>query len=151
MLHRDGKSDLSRARVAGREWGETDVVGQLSMSRAERGLGAVGFIFVLLVIAGAATLVIKLVPHYLDHYALIRSLEQLDDATLRKPKSKIYDDLEKKVFDINAIYNVKPRDWIKVEKTRSRVIFYVDYQIEEPVVGQAGLYVHFKRSVVRSL
>lgn len=120
-------------------------------ARRQLGMGALGFIFVLLVIGGTAALVIKLVPHYLSFYSIVEALQQLDDSSLIKPKFKLYDDIKKKVFKINNIHDVEPQDWIGIEKQRGKLIFHIDYRVEEPIVDQVGVYVHFKRDIVRTL
>jgi hypothetical protein len=123
----------------------------LAGARRQRGIGALGFIFVLLVIGGAAALTIKLVPHYLSFYSIVDALQKLDSRTLAKPKFKMYDDIEDKVLKINNIHDTEPQSLMEIEKVRGRIIFHVDYRVEEPIVQNIGVYVHFKRDVVRNL
>ncbi len=122
-----------------------------AVTRRQQGMGALGFIFVLLVIGGAAALTIKLVPHYISFYSIVDALQKLDSRTLAKPKFKMYDDIEDKVLKINNIHDVKPQSMMDIEKLRGRIIFHVDYRIEEPIVQNFGVYVHFKRDIVRNL
>ena len=120
-------------------------------ARRQRGIGALGFIFVLLVIGGAAALTIKLVPHYLSFYSIVDALQKLDSRSLAKPKFKLYDDIEDKVLKINNIHDTEPQSLMEIEKVRGRIIFHVDYRVEEPIVQNFGVYVHFKRDIVRNL
>ena len=120
----------------------------------QRGLGAIGWIFILSMIAIAATLTIRLTPHLLTFNSIQSTIEGLDRETLRGTKPKIMAAIDLR-FKINSIYDLKSKDIMTIDKDADRAVFTIDYRVDEPLfrIGfcQIGVYLHFAREVSRTL
>ena len=120
----------------------------------QRGVGALGWILILLIISIAATLTIRITPHLLTFNTVQSTIDGLDRETLRAPKSKILATIDTR-FKINSIYDLKARDILNVNKDTERVTFAIDYRVDEPLFSLGfytlGVYLHFVREIARPL
>ena len=118
----------------------------------QHGLGALGWIFVLLLIAIASRLTILLTPHLITFNSIQRTIEGLEHETLRGTKQKIMAAIDVNL-KINSIYDLKAKDILTVDKDAEHVVFHLDYRVDEPLFGmgfsELGVYLHFQREIAR--
>ena len=120
----------------------------------QRGIGAVGWIFILLLISIAATLTIRLTPHLLTFNSIQSTIEGLDHETLRASKTKIMAAIDARL-KINSIYDLKAKDILTLQKDADRATFAIDYRVDEPMFNigfcELGVYMHFAREIARPI
>ena len=122
--------------------------------RRQRGMGALGWIMIVLLIAIVARLTIVLTPHLITFNAIQSTIDGLDRETLRQAKPKIMASIDARL-KINSIYDMKAKDILTLEKDADRATFSLDYRVDEPLFSmgfsQLGIYLHFEREITRAL
>ncbi len=113
----------------------------------QRGLTAISWFFILAIIVMLAVFIIRLIPIYLDGYAIGQSLtymetqKELKTKSIRMIKSSLMSKLK-----INSVYGVTNED-IYVTKKRNTVIIEVDYEVRKKVIGNLDFVVSFNKEV----
>jgi len=102
---------------------------------------------VLVVLALIFSVVIKLVPVYIQHYSVVSSLRNV--AAERTPNSRVTKAGVRarllRQFNVNDIDLSK--DTISIEMEGKRAKLKVEYEVRKPFVGNIDLIVHFDNSV----
>ncbi len=113
----------------------------------QRGMTAVGWLFVLVLVAVFATILIRLVPVYIDGFNVYSSLSSLESDIQAKGKSPL--ELRKmlmKRLDINMVRDVKTEN-ISFSRDRNGTIVEVDYEVRRKLFGNLFMVVVFNKSV----
>ncbi len=113
----------------------------------QRGLSLVGWLLIILVVGSVATLGIRLVPHYLEHRALVGIVNALPaDQVHRMSQGEIREALQRR-FTVNNIRDRNPGDVIRIERSRERTALVLEYEIREHLVGNIDLVISFHEQV----
>ena len=118
------------------------------MKRDQKGFTLIGFVFAAVFACVMGLLALKIVPVYLDYFAITRSiqqLEQLDKAKLQGPpvegKAYLKEYLHRKLY-INEVRFIKKKDMM-VKRKRKVYEVSVPYTIERNIVGNIYLLFRF--------
>lgn len=118
-----------------------------SISR-QRGLAAISIFVIVAVVVMFAIFVIRLIPIYLDGYAIGKSLsymetqKELKTKTIREIKSSLLSKLK-----INSVYGILPED-IYITKKANKVTIEIDYEVRENIVGNLDFVVSFNKEAI---
>jgi len=108
----------------------------------QTGLTLIGLLVILGFVALMAMVVLKLVPVYLEAFAVEKAVESVQaEASARTPQ-EIKDTLVNR-FDINNIETVTHKD-IKIERNREKYIVRVDYEVRVPLLYNIDMLLTFK-------
>jgi hypothetical protein len=117
------------------------------MKQRERGMTFLGLVTILIILGAGLYAAIRLVPVYLDHRKVARSLEQVRDeqAAIDTNPQMIRRSLQKR-WDVE---DVKGIDWQDVEISRTKDGFDVvaAYEVEQPFVSNVYLLAKFDKTV----
>ncbi len=113
----------------------------------QRGLTAISWFLVIAVAILFVTLLLRLVPIYIEGFSVYESLDSMkgDSKIASYPVRGIKKTLLKRL-NINSVYSVTGDD-IYVTKKSGKTIVEVDYEVRENIVGNLDLIVHFKKEV----
>lgn len=114
---------------------------------SQKGMTAIGWLLVLLIVVFVALITLKLVPVYIDGFKVYSSLESLkeDPSAKGKPAIELRRLLMKRL-DINMVTDVTPQD-VSISRGRGGIVVTVDYEAVRPMFGNLSVLVHFKKSV----
>jgi hypothetical protein len=113
------------------------------MPRRQHGLSAMGFVFVLLVLAFAITVSLKLAPHYIDFYTMKSVLDGLSADDVRS-NSKLADTLKKR-FKINNLRGFEISDIITVDRSREGTALLLNYERREHLFYNVDVVITFNK------
>jgi hypothetical protein len=115
----------------------------------QRGLGLVGFIFMLALVGFTALVTIKVVPLYLNQMTLKRDLNevatQVNSSGSEIDIGELHRDIEKR-FDIDYISQLDARD-VKVTTTDKGVVMGYDYEARANLFSNIFVVIHFKEDI----
>ena len=115
--------------------------------RKQRGMTAVGWAFVFLMIAVVTLIVLKLMPIYLDGFSVTSSLESLkNEHNIGKKSPTEIKRMLLKRLDVNMVDGVT-KDDIFIEKSKGVMEIEVDYEVRENLVGNLDVVVSFNNIV----
>ncbi len=119
----------------------------LTMTRAGRrrqtGLTLVGWLMVILVIGSAATLAVRLIPHYVEYRSSVGSINGLPkDRVHTMSVGEIREALERR-FTVNSINDKSVRDVITIDRRRDGTSLLLVYEEREPLIFNVGLILYF--------
>ena len=113
--------------------------------RQQTGMTAIATLIVLVLVAFAVYLALKLVPVYLEYFSVVSSVNSLnDDPDLGQKSTATVRDLLKRRFDINDVKRVQAKD-VKIKRSGSQTMVEVDYEARVPIVGNIDLLISFKK------
>jgi hypothetical protein len=115
--------------------------------RKQRGMTAVGWVFVFLMIAVITLIVLKLLPIYLDGFYVDSAVASLKKEHNIGQKSPI--DIKRilmKRLDVNMVDGVT-KDDIYIERNKGMMTIEVDYEVREKLAGNLDVVVSFNSIV----
>lgn len=114
----------------------------------QQGLTFLSWIFVLAIAVFFVLIGIKMVPTYIENFAIKDVLQNVarDRTTRDMSKRKIKESLLKR-FRINGVYDFNRED-IHIEKTRQGREIRVEYEVRKPVAGNVSIVMSFSDSVL---
>ena len=113
----------------------------------QRGLTVISSIVIIAVAALFVTLLLRLVPIYIEGYSVYQSLESMaGDSKVATYSNRGIKKRLLKRLNINSVYSVTGDD-IYISKKSGETIIEVDYEKRENVVGNLDLIVHFKKEI----
>ena len=115
--------------------------------KKQRGMTAVGWLLVLVLIVVFTIVGLKLIPMYMDSYKVTASLESLVDDPKAKGRPAVeIRKLLMKRLDINMVSDVSAQD-VSISRTRSGIIVEVDYEARRSLFGNLFMVVVYNESV----
>ena len=112
--------------------------------KKQRGMGALGIFLLLALFIGAAIVGMKMVPAYLEYYAIKRAFHKLsgdlDGASVKDIKMKFSNHAT-----IDDIKSVQPDD-LEISKEGGKVVVSASYQVTIPLAGNISLLMDFNPS-----
>jgi Tfp pilus assembly protein PilE len=113
--------------------------------RAQRGLTLIGWMVVILLIGAAATLAVRIIPHYIEHRTLVSIVNALPaERVHRMPLAEINDALERR-FVVNNIRDRRVRDVITVDRRRDSTSLLLTYEVREGLLYNVDVVINFDR------
>lgn len=118
------------------------LVGSWAGRRGQRGLGLVGWLVALALGSLLLTCTIRLVPVYIDYWAVSKVLEEVARAgRVEGGPAALRRDIQRRL-DLNRIEVIQARD-VRIEETRRGLLLDASYEQRVPLIGNIDLVVHF--------
>lgn len=117
--------------------------------RKQNGLTLIGFVIVLSIVLLFAYAGMRLIPMYLEYYALINAMEKLENDPSAKSMSapKIKQSIQMSLWASYASNNIKNEN-IHISKRSDGVNVRVTYEVRKDFLGNVDLIGSFDRTVV---
>ena len=116
--------------------------------KKQKGMTAIGWLLVLLLVVVFAMVAIKLIPMYLDSFNVTSSLESLSNDSKAKGKSGLeIRKLLMKRLDVNMVSDVTASD-VSESRSREGIMVEVDYEARRPLFGNLHMVLVYNHSVV---
>ena len=113
----------------------------------QRGLGYIGWLFVIAGISLAAILGLKIIPPYAQNATIVGIIESVkDEPDISKKSRRAIRSMIEKRFDINMISGVSSKD-VKITKKDGTVTATLDYQIQEPLFHNIEVLITFSDQI----
>ena len=125
-------------------------LGEFSMQNTnnQRGMTAIGWLLVLVLVLLFAITLIKVVPVYLDGYKVYSSLASLkEDRSAHGKSPHELRSLFMKRMDINMVTDISPDD-LTFSRDRNGTMVEVDYEARRQLFGNIYVVIVFNKSVV---
>lgn len=104
------------------------------ISNRQTGMGLWGYLWLLLLVASVATLVLRLGPHYLTNRTVHDVLQSMSSEPVHKMDKRAIRELLTKRFKINSLYDLEPKSVVEIERTKEWTKLIVNYEVREPIV-----------------
>ncbi len=115
--------------------------------RMQRGISPIGWIALLIVVGFVGLVAVRLVPVYLDYYAVLSSAQSVYEKTVRSDgsDSEIRESLRRhmQINDVNDL----GYDIVRIQRRRGGVNLLIDYEVRKPLMGHIDLVLRFNRSI----
>lgn len=111
----------------------------------QRGLSALGMLFVLVLIVIGITLTLRLAPHYIDYYTINSVIEGLPESEVRTASRTTLVDLLKKRFSINNLRAFEIRDIIDLDRSRDGTVLLLKYERREHLFYNIDVVLSFEK------
>jgi hypothetical protein len=117
--------------------------------RRDSGLTLIGFLIVLSVTLFFAYAGMRVIPMYLEYYALVNALENLErePASASLTPAKIKQKIQMSLWASYSSDNIKDQH-VRISKQSGGVKVQVIYEVRKPFIGNIDLIGKFQRSVV---
>lgn len=113
----------------------------------QKGLTFISWLIILAVGGFFVMLTLKLVPIYLENQSIQSVVESLDnDPLVRRETAGGIKKIIKKRMRINSVYDF-PAEWVKVKKSKNRLIVDITYERREPIVANVSVVVSFSEKL----
>ncbi|WP_165664087.1 DUF4845 domain-containing protein [Metapseudomonas otitidis] len=118
----------------------------MTFARSQRGLSLLGWMVVLAIVAFLASTAFKIVPHYMDYYALeklITSVENEKGQGISTPSD--FREYVRKGMQINSIRDIDLEKALSVKVENNDFYATLKYEKREPLFENLDLVVHFDK------
>jgi Tfp pilus assembly major pilin PilA len=117
--------------------------------RKQNGLTLIGFVIVLSIVLLFAYAGMRLIPMYLEYYALVNALQKLENDPMAKSMApyKIKQSIQMSLWASYASNNIK-NEHIRISKKSDGINVRVVYEVRKDFLGNIDLIGSFDRSVV---
>ena len=114
----------------------------------QKGLSAFGILMLLVVVALIALTAVKIVPMYIENFAVKSVLKSIQNDQRIDPKSKaaIWESLQKRLY-INEVRYIKRED-VSMSRKKGKTTVTVEYETRRPYLGPLFIGGHFVESIV---
>ncbi len=114
----------------------------------QRGIGLAGWMILILVFGVIISGGVKLLPLYMDHYAISKVFDQLatEPGMADRNKKGIINAIDKKLR-INQIRNFPLSENLKLEKTERGTKIILKYEVRVPLIQNIDLIASFDKEV----
>ena len=115
----------------------------LSYPYRQRGITAIGWLVILILVGFIALLTLKLAPIYMENYTIRMVVESLQNEpdVANKRRSDIRYMLQSRL-DINYITTL-PRNAIKIKKSGGKIVIDIVYEVREAIIANVDAVVSF--------
>ena len=121
---------------------------RIPVRNRQHGLTMLSGLIVLAVVVFFVLIGIKMVPTYLENYAVKQVLTNVEnDRAVRKMLPRQIRESIMKRLRINSVYEFD-RNWIKIAKKKEGYLVNVDYEIRKPVAGNVSIVMVFSDSAL---
>jgi len=114
----------------------------------QKGLSAFGILMLLVVVAVIALTAVKIVPMYIENFAVKSVLESIQNDHRIDPKSKaaIWESLQKRLY-INEVRYIKKED-VMMSRKKGKTTVTIEYETRRPYLGPLFIGGHFVETIV---
>jgi len=122
------------------------MAGVKNMRRKSLGLSTLGMVALLVGIAFAITLLLKIGPHYLNYrtvQSLVNALTEKEVVEAGRAETMLT--LQKR-FKVNSLYDMKPEEVIRYKRERGSVSVSIDYEVREHLFGNVYVLLDFEET-----
>jgi len=114
----------------------------------QKGVTAIGWLIILLLIGFFSLVTLKLVPVYITHYGVVQVVEKFSKTPGLNgmSKARMYDKISANL-SINSIRGIDTKKIMKIKKSGGVVEFAIDYTPHRPLFGNVGMYIEFKKVI----
>jgi len=118
-----------------------------SFRNKQTGMTGAGIMIILMMLGFFVFIGLKLFPVYMESFEVNSALESLKKETglAKKPAGKIVQSLIKRL-KIDAVKSVTKQE-ISIDKTKTGITVFVDYEVVQPLFGNISLLVVFEKQV----
>ncbi|MBT3000505.1 MAG: DUF4845 domain-containing protein [Candidatus Thiodiazotropha sp. (ex Ctena orbiculata)] len=115
--------------------------------KKQKGLTTISWLIIFIMVVFLVYVGIKITPVYIDHYAVVSTLNTVkeDPLTARKSKKEIREMITKRLY-VNNIRHVN-RDHIKIQRSGKVTTINVAYVETRPIVYNISLVMTFDESI----
>lgn len=115
--------------------------------KRQRGLTFISWLVVFIIVGFFVMIGIKITPIYLEHFAILKSLESLKNEPLisRKPVTEIRKLLLRRL-DMNSIQFLSKEE-MKITRAGGVTTITISYEERKPILGNMALVVTFDDSI----
>lgn len=120
----------------------------MTFDKRQAGLGLIGWLLLILVVGGAVTVGLKLIPLYLDFHTMSKDLESMaaTPGMAAWTTPALRQNLKNR-FSIDDIYHFDLRKNITVQRSPDHVYVTMAYKVNQPLLGNVDLLVSFHKRV----
>ncbi|KAF1061374.1 MAG: hypothetical protein GAK45_02242 [Pseudomonas citronellolis] len=120
----------------------------MTYAHSQRGLSILGWLVVLALIAFAASTAFKIIPHYMDYYAIEKSINSAgtDKAAEVHSVPEFYAYVDKALM-LNNIRDLNLQDAMDVQLDNNEFRVHIKYDRREPLVQNIDLLIHFDKEL----
>ena len=120
----------------------------MNFAKRQSGLGLLGWLILVLVVGGAVTIGIKLIPLYIDNRVMSNDLEAMAEAPnmMIKADHAIRENLQRR-FSIDNIRDFDFQKNIIVKRTPEHVYVTMAYEVRMPLIANVDLVASFNKQV----
>ena len=112
----------------------------------QQGMTLISWMIVIGIALFFALIGIKMVPTYLENFAIKKVLENIQhDRSVRDMSRQQIKNTLMKRFRINGVYEFD-RDNIQVKKTKQGKKILIDYEVRKPIAGNVSVVMSFSES-----
>ena len=111
----------------------------------QRGMTLISFLILCIMVGFYILLGLKLMPVYLEHYkvsSILKNMKGEPEMSEKSPREIMI--LLQKRWDINSIDRITPEKSVTIEKSGEKISISLDYEVEQPIVGNVSALVKFK-------
>jgi hypothetical protein len=114
----------------------------------QKGLSAFGILMLLVVVALIALTAVRVVPIYIEYFAVKSVLKSVQNDQRIDPKSKaaIWKSLQKRLY-INEVRLIK-REHVSMSRKDGKTTVTIEYESRRPYLGPLFIGGHFAESIV---
>jgi hypothetical protein len=114
----------------------------------QKGLSAFGILLLLIVVALIALTAVKIVPMYIENYAVKSVLKSIQNDHRIDPRSKaaIWESLQKRLY-INEVRYIKKED-VTMSRKKGKTTVTIEYETRRPYLGPLFIGGHFVETIV---
>jgi len=119
----------------------------VTLPAKQQGMTLLGFVFVLAFLLSIAYLGIKIAPIYMSYFSVVDAMKKvaLEPGAGALPSSQLQDRLNKVLY-VNYVEGLKPEN-LKVVRTRTGKEIQLNYDVNEHIVGNLSVCIHFEKIV----
>ena len=115
-----------------------------SRRSTQTGMSFVGILVIVVIVASAVTVLLKIGPHYIDFYAVKSVIEDLPAQKVHEmSRSEIKESLQKR-FKVNNLRDFKVVDILKIDRGRDDTVLKVNYEQREHLVSNVDIVLTFE-------
>ncbi|MDU9414126.1 DUF4845 domain-containing protein [Pseudomonas sp. zfem005] len=118
----------------------------MTFAHSQRGLSILGWLVVLAIVAFLASTAFKIVPHYMDYYAIekmIKAVENEKGQNISTPRD--FQDYVRKGMMVNGIRDIDLEKALQVKVENNDFYATLKYEKREPLIENLDLVVHFDK------
>ncbi|KJK01849.1 hypothetical protein UB43_07320 [Pseudomonas sp. 21] len=118
----------------------------MTYARSQKGMSLLGWLVVLAIVAFVASAAFKIIPHYLDYYAIEKAITSVetDKAAEVRTVPEFYSYVDKALM-LNNIRDLKLDDALDVKLDNNEFRAHLKYEKREPLVQNIDLVVKFDK------
>lgn len=113
--------------------------------RRQAGMSMFGWLVVLGVVAFGMSIGMKIVPHYIDHRAIVGVVDGISPDVWRGSIKRKMHEAVNKGLKVNNIRTLKSKDVLEIERTQSMTKVVMDYEVRENLFGNIDVVLVFKK------